>query len=381
MTLDDALARARQRAPVILAARAQIEEARGRLLGASALLRHNPQLEVSGGPRVTDDGTTADAAGGLRQTFELGGQREARIAGAGEDIARAIADSENAARRLLREVAIAFCRALCTRDRAHIAAAAGDLAAELLRVAERRQHAGEVTALDVNLARAAHGRARSDGHAAAAAHQAALGELRLLLGLDVDEPLDIQGDLRDRRRFDLQSLAARAPMRPDLQGLEAEVRRADADRRLGEAARWPDLGIGVQGGRLDGDPAVIATMTVTIPIFEHGQGRATEAAARTARHRLELESGRRAVGVEVRTAYDVYRRRVEAAEAIEQDALPVLDENEALARRSYEVGQIGLGELLLIRREILETRGAYLERLLDAAIAGVDLEASAGALR
>jgi len=45
------------------------------------------------------------------------------------------------------------------------------------------------------------------------------------------------------------------------------------------------------------------------------------------------------------------------------------------------VGQLGLPDLLLIRREILVTRFQYLDTLLEAALARVDLDASAALLR
>ena len=67
-------------------------------------------------------------------------------------------------------------------------------------------------------------------------------------------------------------------------------------------------------------------------------------------------------------------------EAIELDALALVDENESLAQRSYEAGQISLADLLLIRREALELRHVFLSRLLEATQAGIHLEASAGAL-
>jgi outer membrane protein TolC len=62
-------------------------------------------------------------------------------------------------------------------------------------------------------------------------------------------------------------------------------------------------------------------------------------------------------------------------------ALPAIADNEALARRSFEVGEIDLGELLQVRREILETRLAYLDLLLAARLAAVELETKAGVLR
>src|SRR5690348_3920154 len=82
LTFDGALERARQEAPAILAARLRPDEARGRLVGASVLLRENPVLDVTGGRRDSDRGISTDIETGLGQTFELGGQRRARIQGA-----------------------------------------------------------------------------------------------------------------------------------------------------------------------------------------------------------------------------------------------------------------------------------------------------------
>src|SRR6266849_1994089 len=53
LTLNQALDMARTRAPVVLSARARIEEARGRLKGASVLLQQNPSIETEVGPRIS----------------------------------------------------------------------------------------------------------------------------------------------------------------------------------------------------------------------------------------------------------------------------------------------------------------------------------------
>jgi len=92
----------------------------------------------------------------------------------------------------------------------------------------------------------------------------------------------------------------------------------------------------------------------------------------------ELEARRRAVRVEVGAAYEIYDQLRAAVEELQRDALGVVEENEALSKESYDVGQISLIELLLVRRQMLEIRSDYLSRLLDAAIASADLEASAG---
>ena len=50
----------------------------------------------------------------------------------------------------------------------------------------------------------------------------------VLLDMTADEPFTIVGDLKDRRRYQLDSLLARAGDRPELQTLAAEIREAQA---------------------------------------------------------------------------------------------------------------------------------------------------------
>jgi cobalt-zinc-cadmium efflux system outer membrane protein len=116
-------------------------------------------------------------------------------------------------------------------------------------------------------------------------------------------------------------------------------------------------------------------------VYSKGQEQRAVGSARAARLRAELEAAKTRVQIEVRAAFDAYNRRLAAIGVLESEAIPGLDENERLTTRSFEVGQLGLPELLLIRREMLETRFQYLDALLEAALARVDLDASAARLR
>jgi outer membrane protein, heavy metal efflux system len=381
LTLEQALARARERAPRLLAAQARVQEADGRLVGAQALFAENPVVETSSGRRRRDDGGTGrDTAVGIHQGFELGGQRGARIEAAQAGVAHAIADQGDALRALLRDVAVAFLRTLHAAERVRLAGRAEDVTAQIAAVAERRYAASDVPILDVNLSRVALARARSERLAAEAEEQAALGELRVLLDLDPAELLAVRGELRSRPRLELAALRESASRRADLEARAAELREAEAELRLAQGEAWPDVGLGARYERDDRDDVVSGELTFTLPVFERGQGARAEARARARRLRLELDTGRRAVDSELRAAFAVYTQREAAVAELEARALPLLDENEALARRSYEAGQIGLADLLLVRRELLDTRSDYLERLLEAGVAAADLQASAGVL-
>jgi len=381
LTLEQALARARERAPAIAAAKGRIDEARGRLVGASVLLRDNPEIEGSAGARITDHGELLEGSFGIRQLFELGGRRSARIAGASAAIERESADSADVTRRVLRDTATAFWDALHAVERQHLAEIALSVTEETERIARRRYQAGDVGPLDANVAAATTARGRSEVLAEKARYEAAIGTLRVALGMGAGEPLTIRGDLRTRPRYTIAELLARVSARPDLQALDAGTREAGADVRLGRALRWPNVGLGATYERDDGNNLALGLVTVTLPVFDRGQGLTAESMARERRLEFELDATRRAVEVEVQSAFDVYERRAAAVDELERGALPALEENETLARRSYEAGQLSLAELLSIRREILDTRVEYLDRLHEAAAAAVELEASAGVLQ
>ena len=381
LDLDQALAHAREHAPAILAARARIDEARGRLVGASVLLRDNPILEATGGRRLSRDGNSNDVDTTLTQQFELGGRRGARIRGAEAGIARETASSHDEARLLLRDVASAFWRAVAAQERLRLVRMHERLTSDLERTAERRHQLGDIADLDRNLAAVAAARARAGVHAAKGIAGTAVGELQVLLGMDASESLAVRGDLGRCQHHELDAMLARAGDRPDLHAVAAEIQEAEADVGLGEGVRWPDVGI-VAGYRRDTDDNIpLVGFTMTLPLFSRGQELRATGTARASRLHTELAAKRRAAEIEVRTAFDEYERRCAAVDELTRSAVPRLDENEQLAQRSYDAREISFPELLILQREALGTRTEYVDRLLDVSLAGVELEARAGVLR
>jgi cobalt-zinc-cadmium efflux system outer membrane protein len=248
-------------------------------------------------------------------------------------------------------------------------------------VADRRNAAGDIAVLDVNIAKIALARARAARLAAEADRALFAGELQRLLGMPSGSDVVAAGSLRLQRRPDLASLLAAVTNRPDLLAMDADIRDAEADVRLGRAATRPDIGLGARMKREEGHKAVLGELTVTLPFFNQGQELRAIGTARASRVRLERETTRASIESEVRSLYAAFAARDAALTAFEQDAMPGMDENDALARRSFEVGQISLPELLLVRRELVETRLEYLNRLLELAEASIEQDAVAGVLQ
>jgi cobalt-zinc-cadmium efflux system outer membrane protein len=379
MTLADVLARAREQAPQIVSARLALEEARGRLVGASVRSPANPQIDAAIGNRNGPDTRFTDFELGFGQAFEPGARRSARIAGANAAIAQSAANVDEVTREVLRSAASAYYRAVHANDRIRLLNAAYELATRVYSTADRRFKAGDIAVLDVNIAKASLARVGAEREGAEASKTLALGELRQLLGLDGEAAVD--GTLSRPGDADLSGALQAASQRPELRVLEAGIQEADAELQLGQSFSKPEYGMGVRYSREEGDQIVLGGVTVTLPMFSKGQEQRAVGSARAARLRAELDAARARVQVEVRTAFDAYNRRLAALRVLEADAIPGLDENEQLTTRSFDVGQIGLPDLLLIRREILDTRFQYLDALLEAALARIDLDASAGVLR
>lgn len=378
LTLEGALQRARERAVAIVAARSRVDESRARLRGAQAL-RDNPVLEGAVGRR-SQTGSRADLDFGLSQTLEVGGGRGGRIGAAEAGVLRQAASVDDAVVRTLRDVALVFLRAVAAHERMGFARTAAEYAGDVHRIAERRFAAGDVAALDLNLAVGALARARSEARAAEAAETLAKGELKALVGIEPESGVTLEADLRPEPVPELSALLDSALTRPDVRVMEAEVREAEAEVVASKGLRWPELTPGVRFERDEGVNVLWGGLTLSLPLWNRGQEVRGVSEARASRLRVELEALRRTARLEVHSNYEACRLLRAALDELGEAALR-LEENEGLARRSYEEGQIGLAEWLVVRRETVEARLLHLARRLEAAQAAIELQARAGVLR
>ncbi|MFN7981732.1 MAG: TolC family protein [Vicinamibacterales bacterium] len=381
LTLESVLASARAQSPDVLIADARIDESRARLIGASVRSRENPTVDASTGPRRTDRGTSADLDVGFSYPFETGGQRSARIQAAESAIASDTAAAADARRGALEAAALAFFDTAYSEQRVQLLSDVEQTAAETLRIATRRYEAGDIAVLDVNLAKSALARARSGRLAANSDRSLAAARLARVAGLPAGTAVTTDTQLDADRSVDLSRLVAALPQRPDLIALRERIEEALATVRLGQGVRRPDIGLGLRAKREAGDTALVAGFTVTLPTSVSGQEERATGSAVAARVRVELETTQASALRDIESLHAAYVMRREAAGAFEQEALPSAIENEQLAQRSFEEGELSLPDLLVVRREGTETRLEYLERLRDAAETAMMRDAAAGVLR
>src|SRR5688572_2781784 len=175
MTLPEVLARAREQAPQVVAARLAVEESRGRLAGTSVRFSSNPELDVAIGNRSSVQDRFTDFELAVAQRLEPGARRSARVAGANAALAQSAAQVDEVTRLVLRAAASAYYRVVHANARIRLLGSAQDLAASVHSAAERRFKAGDIAVLDVNLARASLARVRAEREGVGATRSLALG--------------------------------------------------------------------------------------------------------------------------------------------------------------------------------------------------------------
>ena len=375
LTLATALDRARASAPAVVAARMRIDEARGRVLGATLPFPTNPTLDVAAGRRSGTTGT-GEYEVEIAQEITLPSRRRARLDAVRAGVTQEEFRAREVERDVLRQVATAFLRAVEGRERADVATTAKQFADEALRIAERRFAAGDVAQLDVNLARTASARAEAEARTAAATLNGQLTQLQVLLGIPAAVTVD--GSLRDASSVPTEDLVARASDRSDVRILDAEIAEAEAEQRFARTLRWPELGLRAAYEREEGDRVILGGVGLSLPLFNRGQEATAIANARLARLRAEREALTRMIAADIRGTAASYEALRAVAAEYERTVLPMIEENEKLALESYEVGQIGLGDLLLVRREALDARRALIDQLIETRLAEVELRTRAG---
>lgn len=240
--------------------------------------------------------TLAGAAGEI----DLAGRLRAALRRSVALLEAARAGTEIARRTLIQAVDDAYYGlALSTAKRraSELSLAAAE---EFARITQLMFSAGEVAEVDVTRARLQAASRRDELEQARVTEIVAAGGLRVLVGYDFATPievLDLANDLPDVNTID-RFVASAISNRPEFAQLDAERRAAEQEAKAARAERLPQFTYSIAGGfdseSLKVDPlhdhsGVLATVSVTIPLFDWGASKSREQQARFRARSLESE--------------------------------------------------------------------------------------------
>jgi cobalt-zinc-cadmium efflux system outer membrane protein len=362
---DEALARALERNPALVAARGGREVAAAQLRRARAW--QNPTLDIEAekvlGPGQDSDFDSAETTVSLIQPLPIGGGRAAAIRGARAGEAGAEAGAELAMRELRRDVAIAYADAIAAERLAGIARERARLGAETRDAVARRLAAGLESELqrarievDTSGLQAAARRAAAEAMARRRALAALWREDAVAARLD-----DAWFDAAGRATAPALGLVSDVATHPRLRGAEQAVLRAGAALEAARAQRFTGLEARIGSRSFGsavgiGDQAFVLGLALPLPVWNrNGAGIAearvalASAEAAAERVRRELEGARVAAAAELEAA-DIELRALSAS------GLPAAQSAAALARRGYEAGRLSLLERIDAERSLSDLR-------------------------
>jgi outer membrane protein, heavy metal efflux system len=371
-TLEEAVATALGQNPELQALRLEAEAATAQLDKALLPLISNPVLETNGSRREMDPEERAGWATNygvrLSQQFEVAGQRSIRIEVARKNLARTALEITDRERVLRYEVKDAYASAVASKEKIALAEEVVRLREELLDLTKTKFSAGDVSALEVNLAEVEVGKARSDLVAARQGLRDALLALQAAMGTGGDPAPSVEGGLTPDLSVvpDRETLRDALKERPDIRAAALEVDRSDRAAELvrREAVPNPSLGAFYNRDELRDDVGMV--LSVSIPLFDRKQAERREARARLGQARIR-QSG---LGVTVEREFeDAYTNLVSSLRQLSlyrKEIVVKSLENLDLLNLAFKEGKIGYYDIRLAQRDAVEARFAYLDALLRA---------------
>ncbi len=384
LSMDEAVRAALARNPGLNALRLEQEVARSQVQKAQLPFPANPLLESTGSrkERLPEEGSGTVTNYGVRlsQQFEIAGQRGIRIDVAQKNLTRVALEIRDGERILAYEVKSAYALVLALKERMALAEEVARLQEDLLRLTRSKFQAGDVSALEVNLAEVEVSKAARDLFAAERSYGEAVLALQGLMGDSPESKLTVEGRLSPEFILvpDREVLRKALPDRPDIKAAAVESDRAGRAEQLirREAIPSPSLGGFYNRDELRNDTGL--ALSISIPLFDRKQAEQREAQARLQQARIRQTGLARTVEREFEQEYTklasanrellVYRREIIAKSL----------ENLELLNLAFKEGKISFFDVRLAQRDTIELRFQYLDSLLRATQAVYAMERTIG---
>jgi cobalt-zinc-cadmium efflux system outer membrane protein len=384
LTLQQAISAAMQGDPRLqtFAFRFRAEDARAQ----QAALRPAPQISANlENVAGTGDTQGLDAAEGtlaLSKVIELGGKQSARISAtqASRDV---LAIERDAAQLdVLAEVTRRFIIVAQRQQELELLQEAVELAKRTVSAAERRVHAARSPHAELDRAGIAHGRAVLEARGAQFELDTARSQLAATWGESAPVINGQPFGKVEAKLFDLPDagefpdLVAGLVGNPDLLIFATEARLRDAELRLAESRRRPDVEFGAGLRHLEETNDQAFVLSLAMPLYSARRASGFEAEARANRELVDAE--RRVAETRVRTTlYELHQHLAQAilvARTLTDDIQPRAAEALEETRRAFDRGRYGYLDLVDAQREYLSVRASLIEASANAQLLRTEIE-------
>jgi len=368
LTLDEALTRTLKQNPTLSAFSREVK-AREFEVHQTAL-RPNPELSVevenvagSGDFSGTD---SAETTVRISQLFELGGKRTRRQEIGRLDQELAEREYEIAQAEALSEATERFIAVLAAQKRLLLVGEQLELTKRVMKTVEDRIATGKTAAIEKvrfqTLAAEAHLREDKARQGLTAARQA----LATLWGSEVVDFSTAQGPFETVQSLpDWSELVSRVVHSPETALRKSASRRADRTLALEQANRIPDLtfSLGVRNDQDTGDNALLAELSIPLPIFDRNQGMVAAARLRKAKAEDEAKSAQLQLRAALAESWQRLHASYSEVNVLRSEILPATQQTFDAVAYGYQAGKYGFLEVLDAERTLFEAKSRYVAAL------------------
>lgn len=388
LTLAEAMRLAESAHPAVRSREAQSMAAEASRRDAALPLFNNPELNLGQTRRRADapDARANEWTVGMAQPIETGGQQARRREAATAALDALRAEIDDARRQARTEAARRFHAVLAAQRRVQLEQRSVELFEGTAQAVEKRRSAGEDTRLDANVARVEAERARNALASARESLLDARSELGTALQLPPSSMPELAGELSppagERLPYELERLLNSAQDLPKQRALAAREEAARARVAVERASRYPDVTVGLQVGR-EGPGAArervsTLTLSVPLPLFKRNDTAIGQALTEATQAEIERTVGARDAQAQVRRLWSRFDSQRERVQRLQRAVVATVGDNQQLAAKSRQAGQIGLLDQLLVNRQALDAERELNDALAEYHTTRIELEQAAG---
>lgn len=379
LTLPAALDRALQASPELTA---YVAESRARAAEISQAARFvNPELSVEvaniAGSGAYSDFDSAETTLQLSQQIELGNKRQLRRGLAELEHDRARLDLEAARVEMQARIARDFLDLLGAQERFKLADEQVALATETLAIVEEKITAGRAPSVEKYRFQSALSEARLGREKALLTLTAARQTMADNLGLETAEISGVVGDLTRLPLLpayaEIQGQLGQSPEIARRQ-LESEAKRRDLALARANRIVDPTLALGLRHYKESDDNALIFGFSLPLPLFDRNQGNVQAANHRLAAAQAQEDSGLIQSRTGLTESWQSLAASTTEAQVLREQIIPSAQQTYEAASYGYQSGKFGVLEVRDAQRNLVEVRGRYLDVLLTAQLAAVELQ-------
>jgi cobalt-zinc-cadmium efflux system outer membrane protein len=379
LTVEQAVSLALTNNPELLASTGRIDAASGRAYQARRW--RNPELSLATEDIPLRSGSFRDSKDtiGLTQTVPYPGKKRLDGQIGAAEVRSSRADWQLRRQELARDVKIAYFHVLAADRLVQVGRELVQVASASATTARKRVEAG--AAADQEQLRAEIQMSQAQDELASFEKELAAARLEFatLLGRPDLKDASLASALTETPD---NALLERGPEQwlarhPGTMAARIARDRAELELRRARLEPYPDVTVGVSGGRESANDNSIVEfrLGVPLPIFDRSKGQKQEARARVDIALAELTATEQRLLRDWRIASQRFRTAARQVALYRDQILPKADAALKLVQTGFQEGRFGFMDLIDTQRTTAESRQTYQQKLLELNVAQAELQA------